>query len=616
MKYHEINKLQAGGGIYFSAVANPLLAGTQASSQSSGGSGSSSKDDGILSESIMNKLSEKALPNDFRKFMLMVGDFEFQQSMGFSGTNRRKLYDIRSYANQIIQQAEYLKNAEEQAVKNGALGEVAVDSRGFLYVPDEKGRIIKVAPSQFDSEKHTALTVGELLQQRKENDYMIDRSDVATTVGNNIGVEKINDYILNIIKEVGSNKTESEAYTDLASIVGQANAKRPNNAQLQAIQGIANELNKIGGNAIFKQKELMSSKNMQEAFAYIMSVLPQNMKNQLMGRYVANGGNYEDAATHTQSLILNALAAGNKTEFHYGIDYETGINKAAGNSADNTKQRPQGVVEMFFNQNLNRGQIQISNPNYRNGYTISVQGSTIPSLSLDSDKGIDTMPLYLALEHNGNGMGKYLDHNKVWMGYDKANYFDLSKVLYTGNQVANVWLPVTPNGDIDWQSFDAFCEAEDNIKRLGITDPAMKTQEHKKAGSPVEYDSDGEISKNRNVAQFMMVHGYTADKYITSDNLLYRELDNKEEDQLDDIINQINNKYDSDINTSGLFTDLVQLPIFIKIQDNAGLNAAYYAHQGSMVDKKTLQDDQILQMTQQPPTTQIYGRGDILYNVE
>jgi len=88
-----------------------------------------------------------------------------------------------------------------------------------------------------------------------------------------------------------------------------------------------------------------------------MSVLPQNMKNQLMGRYVANGGNYEDAAAHTQSLILNALAAGNKTEYHYGIDYETGINKAAGNSTDNTKQRPQGVVEMFFNQNLNRGQI-------------------------------------------------------------------------------------------------------------------------------------------------------------------------------------------------------------------------------------------------------------------
>jgi len=91
---------------------------------------------------------------------------------------------------------------------------------------------------------------------------MIDRSDVATTIGNNVGTEKINNYIFDIIKAVGYNKTESEAYTDLASIVGQANAKRPNNAQLQAIQGIANELNKIDGDAIFKQKELMSSKNM------------------------------------------------------------------------------------------------------------------------------------------------------------------------------------------------------------------------------------------------------------------------------------------------------------------------------------------------------------------
>ena len=182
--------------------------------------------------------------------------------MGFGSVNRRRLYDIRAYANQIIQQAEHLKKAEETAVKNGAWDEVAVDPRGFLYVPDKKGKITKVAPSQFNPEKQVALTVGELLQQRKENDYMIDRSDVATTVGNNIGIEKINDYIFDIIKAVGSNETQSEAYTDLVSLVGQANAKRPNNAQLQAIQGIANELDKLGGDAIFKQKELMSSKNM------------------------------------------------------------------------------------------------------------------------------------------------------------------------------------------------------------------------------------------------------------------------------------------------------------------------------------------------------------------
>ena len=103
-----------------------------------------------------------------------------------------------------------------------------------------------------------------------------------------------------------------------------------------------------------------------------MSVLPQNMKNQLMGRYVANGGRYEDVSQHTSALILNAINAGNDKKYHYSIDYNTSINKAAGNSPDDTKQRPQGVVEMFFNQNLNRGQIEISNPNYRNGYTISV----------------------------------------------------------------------------------------------------------------------------------------------------------------------------------------------------------------------------------------------------
>lgn len=611
MKYREISKLQSGGGVFYSAVANPFSRAAQQDMQGSSGTGFSSKKSGsdkILSDSIMNKLSEEALPNDFRKFMAMLTDFEQEQAMGF-GVDRRKLYDIRTYANQIIQQSNYLKKAEEAAVQNGAWDEFAVDSRGFLYVSDENGQISKVAPNKFDSEKQMALTVGQLLQQRKENDALVDRSEIATTVGNNIGIEKISEYILNIIKEVGSNETASEAYIDLTSIVGKATAKKPNATQLQAIQEIANELDKLGGDAIFKQKELMKSKKTQEALAYIMSVLPQNMQHQLVGRYAASGG---QDIYNPQAVILNAISAGNDTKYHYGIDYDANMNKAAGNTQDNTKQRPQGVVEMFFNQNLNRTQVEISNPNYRNGYTISVQGSVIPSLSLDNDKGVDTMPLYQALEYNGNGMGKYLDHDKVWLGSDKASYFDLSKVLYTGNQVANVWMPVTPNGDIDWKSFDAFCEAEDNIKRLGITDPELKTKEHMKVGSPVTYDENGQISKNSRVAQFLMVHGYTSDRSITSDNLLYRELISDEEDQLDDIIDQINDKYDSDIKTSGLFTDLVQLPIFIKIQENAGLNAAYYAHQGSMVDKNTLQEDQVWQMTQQPPQVRIYGGSDAL----
>jgi hypothetical protein len=83
-----------------------------------------------------------------------------------------------------------------------------------------------------------ALTVGELLQYRKFNPELTDDSSIATTVGNNIGIEKINDYIQGILKAVGSAADESEAYTNLGSIVGRAAARKPNDQQMEAVRDL------------------------------------------------------------------------------------------------------------------------------------------------------------------------------------------------------------------------------------------------------------------------------------------------------------------------------------------------------------------------------------------
>jgi hypothetical protein len=75
--------------------------------------------------------------------------------------------------------------------------------------------------------------------------------------------------------------------------------------------------------------------------------------------------------------------------------------------------------------------------------------------------------------------------NKVWMGYDRVNPEVLSQVLYKGDQVANVWLPTTDDGEIDWASVTNYAEAEKEIELHNITDPAEKNKVHAKYGSPV-----------------------------------------------------------------------------------------------------------------------------------
>jgi len=89
--------------------------------------------------------------------------------------NKRALYDLQAYANQIIKQSEYMDKAEKQASENGAWDEVAINNRGNIYVLDEKGKLQTVAVSKYNPEKYQALSIGELIQMRKEDNQLVDR---------------------------------------------------------------------------------------------------------------------------------------------------------------------------------------------------------------------------------------------------------------------------------------------------------------------------------------------------------------------------------------------------------------------------------------------------------
>ena len=59
----------------------------------------------------------------------------------------------------------------------------------------------------------------------------VDNESLSTVIGNNIGTEKINDYILEIIETIGSTSNSSEAYQDLATILGSEMAKKQSEQQ-------------------------------------------------------------------------------------------------------------------------------------------------------------------------------------------------------------------------------------------------------------------------------------------------------------------------------------------------------------------------------------------------
>ena len=609
-----IEKFAAGG--YFSAIPNPYAQGQQKEETNSSKGTSSDKEDELVPKAILNKLVENGLPNDVEWFTQELAEFARHTDM--YGLDKSRLYALIGKANTIIKNGDFLKKAEESAVNKSATDEIAISAKSEMFVIDEDQNIKKVHISKFNSKKQHALTVGELLEYRKYAPELSFNTEIATVTGNSIGLEKIQDYIKDIIQTVGTSKNTTEAYSDLTALIGK-DAKRMSESEFEAIAAVSEQISKFGPDAIFQIKNVKSEKNMQSAFKYILNILPNNMKNQLLANSVAQGATYQEANSQAIDTILLALSMANSTQSDYSLKYDQALNKAAKThlGQEDGDTRRQTTVEMFFNQNLNRvpGGITISDPRYKNQIGLIAQGTVLPSLAIDGGTGIGSGPLSDQLEAGGKGMGKYLDMNKIWIGYDRSYQEALSQIYYKGDQVANVWLP-TVDGEIDWESVANYSQAEEEIKLNNITDPEQKNKIHAKYGSPVQYAADGSLSKNSNVENFMMIHGYTIDNLLSSDNLMYRDLDKDREKLLKEqveAINRSNKKSGVQMDTPGWFSNFVEVPIFIKVQPNAGTNAAYYARQGSQVPEMSLQDDMTQQMLQQQPQVQIYGNAAALY---
>lgn len=607
-----IQKFSTGGQTYFSAIPNPYARGAEQEIENKGTS-SKSEDDELVPKAVLNELLKNGLPNDVDAFMRAVAAY---QKKGFGSVDSQGLYALLSQANTVIKNSDFLKKAEETAIQNNSLDEIAISPKSEMFVIDKENQIKKVHITKFDSKKHQAMTIGELLEYRKYAPELTFNTEIATVTANSVGLEKIQDYIKQIIQTIGTNENTIEAYSDLRSLIGKS-AKKPTQDQLQALQDLS-RAEDLGDDALFAYKDKLKSKNVQSAFKYILSILPNNMRSQLLANGVADGMTYAEASSNAAETIWLALSSANSVSQDYSIKYDQALNKAAKTTAGQQEDtRRQTTVEMFFNQNLNRvpGGITISDPRYKNQIGLIAQGTVLPSLAIDGGTGIGSGPLSDQLEAGGKGMGKYLDMSKIWIGYDRSYQEALSQIYYQGDQVANVWLP-TVDGEIDWESVASYSQAEEEIKLNNITDPEQKNKIHAKYGSPIQYAADGSLSKNSNVENFMMIHGYTTDNLLSSDNLMYRDLDKDREKLLKEqveAINRSNKKSGIQMDTPGWFSNFVEVPIFIKVQPNAGTNAAYYARQGSQVPEMSLQDDMTQQMLHQQPQVQIYGNAAALY---
>ena len=595
MKY--IPKFQAAGQIFASPLQNPFYGQPSAKKIADEDAGK------LVSDDMLKGLVKNGITSDVNKFTDLL--ISIENKYKYSSVPKAAMYKLYAYANQIVKQSDALKLAEAEATKNGSLSEIAVDDKGFIFIKKQDGSIGKKHMKDYNPEQDYGLSFGELLDERRTNESLVDDDSVATVVKKSVGLNKINEYLKKIIDAVGSTEDSSEAYHELAVALGAQYARRPSSDEQAAMQELKNLVDKLGEDAIFKLKDSQKSKNIDKALSYIFSMLPSNMKTQLQANYVAQGGNYKDSVHNIQSIISQALIMSNDVKRSFEIDYQKDINEAAGTSAGKKgaeKINQLTPLELFFNGDLNE-------------ITYTITNKSNPNLEMKLNG--TGMPTYA--NTNGNTTGRILvsdmmkdfatgiDQNHMQIGDQKITPNMLSKIVYDGGQVINVWAPTNSNGDVDLSLLSKLSAVQNHIKNnKEFLTPQDMNQLLQENNVPGFYDEKGQyIPDTSSMEQFAVFTGITSDKIIKDENDFAYTLKKDESEYLADELKTIyaksNGKDGKQEFPFSFFTSLTTYkaaPIFMKIDKGAQQYAGAYAGHGPSVTKPTLQSQMMVEARQ------------------
>lgn len=298
----KIKSYQVGGVVYTPFVPNQAqtTTGTSVGSSTKSSDSNDEKLTGIKKE-IVEILQSNGIPSDVDLFLTKANSFlESSTSLSnmslFGGTNDdydlSDLVKIQKMANDV----KWNKDRHEKAVANldteDAWGEVALDSRGYMYVKDQDGNLTTVSASEYakgyNDQKYIAITNEQLLGYREaKGSPLAMNSDVLSSIGGAIGIRSVQEYLLGLVEKLGT--TTEQGYA----------SKKQN----QIVNGIE-KLMAAGPDGYYKITDEHQAKDVNAALTYLYSQLSEPMKRTLRATIASEGGDPAKDSAQFISLIL------------------------------------------------------------------------------------------------------------------------------------------------------------------------------------------------------------------------------------------------------------------------------------------------------------------------
>lgn len=538
-------KYQVGGVVYTPYL--PAQAGSPRESASSGGTSSSSspeKVSGTMKKEIIDLLKENGMPSDV-SVLLQNADAFLGKSRNlsnytiFGGDNEdytlSDLIKIRQLVNDVKYNNELRKSAVTQVTKEAAGSEVAVNSRGYLYVISEDGNIKNITPGEYSEnrDKYQPLTNDELLYYREQNPGLAFNTGILNDLQNTIGMESITKYLRDTIKAFGTD--EYGGYTTKDDSV---------NKGLEL-------LTKSGPDGFYKFQTKDQLRDVERALNYLYNGMSDNAKNLLRAKTAAEGANPNDKHS-IANLLLQALYE------HTSIDRDVTFDKQATDfvisrsGTDAAGDDLKNLKEYNYVEKLAAGQ----NSGLPEALKITYDGATVDMNILAWNVGnivknkeedsIDSGMLD-AIRNDAYGLEQAANQGTVQFGDQEFDKNAQSTIMYDGSPVYRTKMPATRNNKgetvVDWRAVQLVNEMNERLKDTDYT-PEMLQRLLQETDPRLYVDKNGNIAWADD-AWFLTFEGIVANNYENHLNInspYIQKVGREEERQLQEKY-EVANKY-------------------------------------------------------------------------
>lgn len=446
---------------YLPAQAGSPQEGTVATGGTTSSGSSPEKITGTIKKEIIDLLKENGLPSDVSTLLSAANTF-LSKSTGLSNYTifggEDDDYDLSDLMKiqQLVNDVKYNNNlrngAVQQITKEAAGSEVAVSSRGEMYVLDKDGNLTTVNPTEYSDDKYQALTNDQLLYYREHQEGLAFDTSILNDLQNSIGMNSIMKYLIDTVKQFGTD--ELGGYTTKDDSV---------NRGLEL-------LTHAGPDGYYQFDTKDQLRDVNKALHYLYNGLSDNAKNLLRAKTAAEGGDPSDFDS-IGNLLMQVLyhhpnttrkVTFDKTATEYD-PYKTG--KAGGSSSEQLTQD----TYLYRVASLNGP---------RTTAMIAPKGSKIADTGLMVTTAINNGAV---VDHSEQRLGpmsltnmlqsaeavKAADASTIVLGNRILKDSEYGAVMFDGNTECNtVILPYTTNnGRIvpDFNTFEKFNELQRRI---------------------------------------------------------------------------------------------------------------------------------------------------------